>query len=45
MPHFPIVYQTEQLLKKNLFDLMISLESDEITALWTNYCDNGDLMF
>ena len=31
-----IAYQTEQLLLKKLFNLMFSLESDKITALWPN---------
>ena len=29
---FQIAYQTEQLLLKKFFDLMFSLESDEMTA-------------
>ena len=36
MRHSQIAYQNEQLLLKKFFDLMISLESDEITALWPN---------
>ena len=36
MKHSQIVHQTEQLLKKNYFDSMVSLESDEMTALWSN---------
>ena len=36
MKHSQIAYQTEQFLYKNSFDLMISLESDEMTALWPN---------
>ena len=29
-------YQTEQLFQKKFFDLVFSLESDEMTALWPN---------
>ena len=31
-----IAYQTEQFLSKKVFDLMFSLESDKMTALWPN---------
>ena len=31
-----MVYQTEQLLEKKFFDSMISLETDEMTVLWSN---------
>ena len=31
-----MVYETEQLLEKKFFDLMFSLEDDEMTALWPN---------
>ena len=33
MPHAQIAYQIEQLLSKQFFDLMFSLESDKMTAL------------
>ena len=36
MRHSQIAYQTEQVLLKKFFDLMFSLESDEMTALWPN---------
>ena len=36
MKYSQLVHQTEQLLKKNYFDSMLSLESDEMTALWSN---------
>ena len=31
-----IAYQTERLMWEKFFDVMISSESDEMTALWTN---------
>ena len=33
MTHSKTAYHTEQILKKKFFDLMLSLESDEMTAL------------
>ena len=36
MPYLQVVYQTEQVLKNKLFDMMFSLKSDEMTALWPN---------
>ena len=33
MRHSQIAYQTEELLKKTFFYLMLNLESDEMTAL------------
>ena len=33
MGHFQIAYQIEQLLKKKFSDLMLSSESDEMTAV------------
>ena len=33
MRHSQIAYQNEQLLKKKFFDMILSLESDEMTAL------------
>ena len=37
-----VVHQAEQLLLKNFFDLMLSLESDKVTALWPNDSLNFD---
>ena len=36
MIHSQIAYQTRQLLQKKFFDMILSLESDEMTALWPN---------
>ena len=36
MRHSQMAYQTEQLLQKKFFDLIFSLESDKMTALWPN---------
>ena len=36
MRHSQIAYQSDQLLQKKIFDLMLSWESDEMTALWPN---------
>ena len=33
MLHSQMAYQTEQLLKKNFFDLMLSSKIDEMTAV------------
>ena len=34
MGHFQITYKIKQLLKKKFSDLMLSSESDEMTAVW-----------
>ena len=36
MSHSQIEYQTELLLSTKFLDSMLSLESDEMTALWPN---------
>ena len=40
MIHSQIAYLAEQLCKKKIFDVMIGLQSEEMTAFWEFFFEN-----